>query len=482
MRPDSLALAPVVAWPIVVAGMMAIFATYWDEAFHTDVGRDSAFAAPHVLLYGSVAVVGFGVASWGVKVLMVTRSLSSTLRHLPLLAAGLGGLGALVAAPVDAVWHTTYGRDAVLWSPPHILVVFAAAALTMGVMVGVGSNQTALRTCGGVLLLANAVTVVFEYEADVPQFSEVLYLPLLLVVGLAAAGVISRTVPGPAPVAAVIIGYVALRLVVVAGLTVMDRSTPDLPIAILGLAAYDLPLRSRAVRMSAAAVATAGLAAGASAAGVASPGLPEVALGASIVAGAMVVVAALYGRRRALFPLAAAALLSAVMVLAGPEPAEAHDPGQGDFIAPVRFVASSDGRGAVVVRVVAREHCPDLVPRRVVARRAGMEVSASLNSLGECSFQGEVEVDPSGRWFVYAEFEHESAITEAWLPIDSSELSAADEARPLYRADASNARRSPTQVLWGGLIYASGFGLLLVGCAALRNSRREPTGSARDLT
>src|SRR5680860_1919228 len=152
VTPDRLSLPAVLGWPIVVAGLLAIFATYWDEAFHTDVGRDSAWAAPHVLLYGSVGVVGLGVATWGLLVLAGTRSLRATLGHTSLMAAGLGGLGALAAAPIDAVWHEAYGRDAVLWSPPHMLVVFSATALTLGVISGLPKAGKALRAAAGVLL------------------------------------------------------------------------------------------------------------------------------------------------------------------------------------------------------------------------------------------------------------------------------------------------------------------------------------------
>ena len=83
------------------AGLLAVFATYWDEAWHTDVGRDTAWAAPHLLLYGSVALVGIGVAAWGLRILLALRSIRGTLAEPPLLAAGLGALGALVAAPID---------------------------------------------------------------------------------------------------------------------------------------------------------------------------------------------------------------------------------------------------------------------------------------------------------------------------------------------------------------------------------------------
>jgi hypothetical protein len=38
----------------------------------------------------------------------------------------------LAALPIDAAWHAAFGRDAVLWSPPHMLAVFGSLALLVG--------------------------------------------------------------------------------------------------------------------------------------------------------------------------------------------------------------------------------------------------------------------------------------------------------------------------------------------------------------
>lgn len=96
---ERLTLPRGLVWPALLAGLGAVFATYWDEAWHTDVGRDTAWSAPHLLLYGSIAVVGLSVAVWGVAQLIVAWSLRMALANRPLVAASAGALGALVAAP-----------------------------------------------------------------------------------------------------------------------------------------------------------------------------------------------------------------------------------------------------------------------------------------------------------------------------------------------------------------------------------------------
>ena len=471
MNYDRLVLSPVVGWPVAVGGLLAVFATYWDEAFHTDVGRDSAWAAPHLLLYGSIAVVGLGVAGWGLRVLVGTRSFRSCLAQPPLLAAGLGALGALAAAPIDAWWHEAYGRDAVLWSPPHMLVVLASTALVLGVLSGLPAQARALRAVAGVLMLANAAAVVFEYEAGVPQFSEVFYVPVLLVVGLAAVWMVNQFVPVRFPATTVVLGYAVLRVGIAGGLLVLGRSTPDLPIAVLGLAAFDLPLRRTSSRFAAAAVATSTLAWLASAGSLASPMASEVAVTAApvIVIGLVFLLA---GARRGLWVAPTLLLGLAVLVTGEPDPAQAHDPGQGDPITRLELTVTSNGDGHLTLMATARKHCDDLTPESVFARRAGETVTATLRKVDACRFVGELTVLTQGRWFVYGEFTHAGDPAEAWLPVSGS-VDTVRETRMLYRPAGAGGGTSWMQVVSGVLIYVVGLGLVGVGVRAAR-SRRQP--------
>src|SRR5690348_6507441 len=108
LRPLPAAAGAVIA----AAGWLSLLATYWDDAWHTDIGRDSAWTPPHVALYGAVAVAGVVVAWWVIANVASGRSLRS-LTWPSLLLAGAGGSAVLAAAPIDAAWHAAYGRDAV---------------------------------------------------------------------------------------------------------------------------------------------------------------------------------------------------------------------------------------------------------------------------------------------------------------------------------------------------------------------------------
>lgn len=475
MTDRGLVLPRLLAVLVVGFGMLAIFATYWDEAWHTDIGRDSAWAAPHVLLYASVGVVGLSVAAWGLRVLNATGSLRGALAYTPLLAAGFGGVGALIAAPIDAYWHESYGRDAVLWSPPHMLVVFASTALALGVLAGLPESSTWLRILTGALLTANAAAVVFEYEADVPQFNEALYLPVLLLGGLLVVFTVRRSVPGRLPVSRVVLTYALLRLAIMAGLAALGRSTPDLPLAVLGLAGADLPFRSELRRYAAAVVATSAIAIVASASGLASPSAGSVALAAVPLAAAALIIAMSGPRLRQV--AAVAVLISGLAVtVSRPAPAQAHDPGQGDKVATVTMGVDSDGSGSLAVTARIEGGCGDLREGRLVARRAGAVVSEGLTAGNDCAFTGVVDVPPHGRWFVYITFNDEAGPVEAWLPIDTSDAGAISKERDLYSASASSAGTSLGQVMAGGLIYLLGIGLLGLGLAASARSRRTSVG------
>lgn len=461
-------------WVVVIAGASAMFATYWDEAWHTDVGRDSAWAAPHVLLYGSVGFVGLAISLWGLIGWRSTRSLCAVARNRPLMLTGAAGLAVLAAAPIDAAWHRAFGRDAVGWSPPHMLVIFGGSALILGVLSGLAPTAGALRSATGTLLLANAIAVVFEYEADVPQFSDVLYLPILLGVALMAAAVVRSSVPVRAPVTFVVVAYAGLRVAIGLGLVAVGRSTPDLPIAILGLAAVDLPLRSGFHRVVAASAAIAALAWAASASRLASQAPGDVATTALpvLVLGLAVLLASSVRGARAVAVSALVLGGGLTTVAASARPAYAHDPGQGRVVARVTMTATSDARGSIGLTVTVEKPCKDLVPVRIVARRAGQTRTGVLRPTGPCTFAGTVTVEPTGRWFSYAEFRRTTSEVEAWLPVSSDSHQALTQKRSLYVPAGVGASPTTSQVLAGGLIYA--LGVALVGAGVRLTTRTRP--------
>ncbi|MGP4045367.1 hypothetical protein [Streptomyces sp. 2A115] len=73
----------------------------------------------------------------------------------PLLRWAVVSAGAIgISAPADEAWHTAFGRDAVLWSPPHLLAIVATFALAVTLLrAGVHAGHHLAPTPTGALSL-----------------------------------------------------------------------------------------------------------------------------------------------------------------------------------------------------------------------------------------------------------------------------------------------------------------------------------------
>jgi hypothetical protein len=382
----------------------------------------------------------------------------------------------LAALPIDAAWHAAFGRDAVLWSPPHMLAVFGGLALLVGFLGGARPDTSPWILTGlGALLLASAVVPVLEFETDVPQFSEALYLPVLLAAALFAAMVLRQVLPGPLPVVRAVGIYVLLRVAITLGLAGLGRSTPDLPLAIVGLAAVDLPWRTAAARYASAAAGVALLLLAASAVGLASVEAGAVAAVAVPTLVVFLVVVAAQVRWSSQVHGAALLLVTgAVVVALSPAPADAHDPGQGRPIAPVTLTGTSDGHGRITITADCANDCAALPPRRLLARRAGQTITGTLTATGHCRYAGQVHVPATGRWFVYVELRPPGFEVEAWLPVDASSANRLDQHRQLYlpTGRTQGARLPGSEVAVGIVLYALGALLLALIVRQVRGPAR----------
>jgi len=467
MSQPSIRLSPVAGALAAAAGAGSLFATYWDDAWHTDIGRDTALIPPHLALYGGVAITGLVVVGWALAALASTRSIRGALQQPGLLLASLGGAVTLAAAPLDAVWHDRFGRDAVLWSPPHMLVVFASTTMAIGLLAGVRPTKRGIVEAAlSALVLGSVMMTVLEYDTDVPQFSQTLYLPVVLAAGLFTVAVVRALIPRSYAVTRTVAFYVAMRVVVAAALLALGRSTPDLPVAVVGLAAADLPWRGPVARYGATAAAVAALAWIAAAVSVASqPAAGIGAVAAPVIVVGVTLVLATSWLRGPVGATAAALLIGAVMLALAPAPrALAHDPGQGEPVTTVRLTVEGDGRGGVRMNAITAGVGSPLLAQRVVARRGGQMLTAPLTGFGDGRFTGTIHLPEQGRWFVYVEFTQGVEPVEAWLPVESDRQETISAERELY-VPAGTQAATATQIASGAAIYAVGlalFGLALV--------------------
>ncbi|GAA0599278.1 hypothetical protein HPO96_21775 [Kribbella sandramycini] len=120
------------AWLLLLGTSTAMFGLVWDVQWHSDVGPDTFFTLPHLLLYLGSAISG--VTSLTVVLLSTraarqpqyvdgTRALTvfGTFRApLPFLICGSAGAVGLLFGLTDLWWHEVYGFDVTPTSPPHV--------------------------------------------------------------------------------------------------------------------------------------------------------------------------------------------------------------------------------------------------------------------------------------------------------------------------------------------------------------------------
>jgi hypothetical protein len=460
MEEESSAPPLVLRWLAVAAGLSAIVATYWDGAWHTAIGRDSALEPPHVLLYSSLALAAVAVGVWALITVVRERSIVSVFRQHALVLS----LGALVfiaaSAGLDVLWHDYFGRDAVLWSPPHLLGVIASLVLIVGLTVSKGGEHRSMAVGVGLgaVLLATSMVPVMEYDSRVPQFTEIAYLPIVVVAALFAAWVIDFAVDGARVMAVTVSVVVGFRVVIWAVSAATGWPPVDIPFALLGLAVLDLPIRRRVDRVALAVVAMSIIQVAQSATGLSSVAL-EAVIPAAVTMLGVALVSMLVARRIGGVRIAAVAfvVLGASAQLSG-TPAQAHDPGQGADRGEISMsVEWVDARVGVVVEPIS-----STVPiefDRIVARRAGEVVEATIEEQGAGSgtVRASIELDGGDLWFVYAEFSSPEGLVESWITVERGESNSGT--RPLYEP--------PTAPIGDPEFLGASIGLYLLAAALL---------------
>ncbi|MGH2616649.1 MAG: hypothetical protein ACRDJC_15540 [Thermomicrobiales bacterium] len=165
--------------------LLGVFLAYlgfsWDVQWHTDVGPDTFFTAPHLVLYGGVAIAGLTSLA---MVLLTTwysrRGVAAVLDSTAPILGGyfrgplgsiIGGFGALfflLFGLMDQWWHTLYGFDVTLVSPPHvglilsILVTMAGCLTALAWHVRTASEEVPQRVLAAAgTAFAAAVLVAF---------------------------------------------------------------------------------------------------------------------------------------------------------------------------------------------------------------------------------------------------------------------------------------------------------------------------------
>ena len=183
----------------------SFFGLSWDIQWHADVGPDTFWTVPHLFVYAGAALTGFACLA----VVLLASQASRRLERpdwIPVLGmfrapvgfvlAGFGAFGFLTSGVFDQWWHTAFGFDAVLSSPPHVGLFFGNTASMIGCVL---IFATGLRMRPLAMAVAIAVTLGFSVPIFVATAFEVnwaivaLALPAFLVpLGMAFAASATR--------------------------------------------------------------------------------------------------------------------------------------------------------------------------------------------------------------------------------------------------------------------------------------------------
>lgn len=130
-------------WCATLADTSGMVGGLWDISWHSSIGRDSFWTPAHIAIYmcGVLAGVAFGYI-----ILSTTFSKSPPLAdasvHIwsfraPLGAfiASWGGIAMLASAPFDNWWHSAYGLDVKIISPPHMVLFTGMYSVLLGTLV-----------------------------------------------------------------------------------------------------------------------------------------------------------------------------------------------------------------------------------------------------------------------------------------------------------------------------------------------------------
>jgi hypothetical protein len=138
--------APSVPWYIwssIVAVMSGAFGGTWDISWHESIGRDTFWTAAHVMIY-LCGVLG-GLTA-GYLILSTTFQKNSPLRDASISMWGFrgslgafvcawGGVAMITSAPFDNWWHSAYGLDVKILSPPHTLLALGMTGIRFGALL-----------------------------------------------------------------------------------------------------------------------------------------------------------------------------------------------------------------------------------------------------------------------------------------------------------------------------------------------------------
>jgi hypothetical protein len=226
-RAASLSTIPWYLWACVIGVTSSMVGVEWDISWHRSIGRDTFWTPPHIAIYICGVIAGISSAY---LILATTFGKLPDVRRASVRMWGFygplgafitawGGVAMLASAPFDDWWHSAYGLDVKILSPPHTVLAAGILAIEVGALILVlgymnrAEGEERRRLNWLYLYLGSMILVVFqiltmEYTFRVMQHTGTFYIAMSIAVPAALIGV--ATASGHRWATTIIAGVVTL--------------------------------------------------------------------------------------------------------------------------------------------------------------------------------------------------------------------------------------------------------------------------------
>ncbi len=220
---------PWYVWTSLASVSCIVLGVYWDISWHMSIGRDSFWTPAHL------AIQAGGIISGVSGTYLI---LSTTLRKRPggiavwgfrgPLGAFLGVWGSatmVVSAPFDNWWHSAYGLDVRILSPPHTVLTTGVLGVAVGAVLVIvatlngatGPVRERLRMLmlvigGEILVLAMIAILEMTFRANLHRAEPYRAVAIVAPIVLLAIARVSDHRWGATAVAAVYTGFMIVAL------------------------------------------------------------------------------------------------------------------------------------------------------------------------------------------------------------------------------------------------------------------------------
>jgi hypothetical protein len=195
-------------WASVTAAGCIMSGLYWDISWHETIGRDTFWTPAHLLIQFGAVLAGF-YSSY--LIFSTTLGKDPAARQAAVKVLGFrgpmgaficawGGAAMLISAPFDNWWHTAYGLDVKIISPPHTMLAMGIGGIMWGsVILILGEKNRAdsalrrrlewlLVTAGGFIIVQDMMFKL-EYTNRVIMHSGIFYLVVSIGLGVMLEGI-----------------------------------------------------------------------------------------------------------------------------------------------------------------------------------------------------------------------------------------------------------------------------------------------------